>query len=89
MFGFRPHHNKSLLQDPNESCLTMIMDMGLRIMKPVTVPCTGRKNMAITFSLVVPRKYKKTLVSLLTHKSHSVTSNPVTLKFCAKLIRYE
>ncbi|MFS7989016.1 hypothetical protein Hanom_Chr11g01041771 [Helianthus anomalus] len=53
----------------------MIMDMGLRIMKLVTVPRTDMNNMAITFSLVVPREYKKTLVSLLTHKSHWVTIN--------------
>ncbi|MFS8032429.1 hypothetical protein Hanom_Chr17g01557681 [Helianthus anomalus] len=65
------------------------MVMGLRIMKPVTVPCTDMKNMAITFSLVVPREYKKTSMSLLTRKSHWLTSNLLTLKFCTKLIRYE
>ncbi|MFS7914255.1 hypothetical protein Hanom_Chr02g00151241 [Helianthus anomalus] len=37
------------------SCLAMIMVMGLRIMKPVTVPRTDKKNMAIIFSLLVPR----------------------------------
>ncbi|MFS7918097.1 hypothetical protein Hanom_Chr03g00196851 [Helianthus anomalus] len=50
------------------------MVMGL-IMNPVTVPRTDMKNMAITFSLVVPRAYNKTLLSLLTRKSHWVTSN--------------
>ncbi|MFS7955600.1 hypothetical protein Hanom_Chr07g00644521 [Helianthus anomalus] len=67
----------------------MIMVMGLRIMKPVTVPRTDKKNMVITFSLVVPRAYNKTLVSLLTHKSHWVTSNALTLKLRTKLIKYE
>ncbi|MFS7964344.1 hypothetical protein Hanom_Chr08g00749151 [Helianthus anomalus] len=77
----------------------MIMVMGLRIMKPVTFPRTDKKNMAITFLLMVPREYKKTLVSLLTCKSHWVTSHPckshwvtshpLTLKFRTKLIRYE
>ncbi|MFS7967359.1 hypothetical protein Hanom_Chr09g00784881 [Helianthus anomalus] len=67
----------------------MIIVMGLRIMKSVTVPRTDRKNMAIIFSLVVPQEYKKTLVSLLTHNSHWVTSNPLILKFRTKLIRYE
>ncbi|MFS8033157.1 hypothetical protein Hanom_Chr17g01566201 [Helianthus anomalus] len=51
----------------------MIMVMGLRIMKPITVPSTDKNNMAIMF----------------TCKSHWVTSNPLTLKFRTKLIRYE
>ncbi|MFS7918094.1 hypothetical protein Hanom_Chr03g00196821 [Helianthus anomalus] len=59
--GFRPHHNESLLLDLNE----VSMIMGLLIMKPVTVPHTDMKNMAITFSLVVPRAYNKTFLSLL------------------------
>ncbi|MFS7920533.1 hypothetical protein Hanom_Chr03g00225971 [Helianthus anomalus] len=67
----------------------MIMVTGLRIMKSVTMSRTDIKNMTINFSLVVPREYKKTLVSLLTCKSHWVTSNLFTLKFCTKLIRYE
>ncbi|MFS7969321.1 hypothetical protein Hanom_Chr09g00807811 [Helianthus anomalus] len=65
----------------------MIMVMGVRIMKPVTVSRTDKKNMTITFSLVVPRAYNKTFMSLLTRKSHWVTSNPLTLKFHTKLIR--
>ncbi|MFS8030575.1 hypothetical protein Hanom_Chr17g01535621 [Helianthus anomalus] len=70
-------------------CLTMITVIGVRIVKPVTVPHTDKKNMAIIFLLVVPRAYNKTLVSLLTRKSHWVTSNPLALKFRTKLIRYE
>ncbi|MFS7900362.1 hypothetical protein Hanom_Chr00s108721g01806821 [Helianthus anomalus] len=83
MSSFRPHCSESFL-----SCLAMIMVMGLRIMKSVTVPRTYKNSMAITFSLVVPRAYNKTLVSLLTRKSHWVTSNPLTLKFRTKLTRY-
>ncbi|MFS7987510.1 hypothetical protein Hanom_Chr11g01023511 [Helianthus anomalus] len=66
----------------------MLIVMGLRIRKMVTVPRMYKKSMTITFSLVVPREYKKTLVSLLTRKSHWVTSNPLTLNFRTKLIRY-
>ncbi|KAJ0780395.1 hypothetical protein HanPI659440_Chr06g0237131 [Helianthus annuus] len=76
-----------LLPDLNR--VAMIMVMSLHIMKPVTVPRTDRKNMTITFSLMVPREYKKTLISLLTCKSHWVTSNPLTMKFRTKLIRHE
>ncbi|MFS7915728.1 hypothetical protein Hanom_Chr02g00168651 [Helianthus anomalus] len=66
--GFRPHRIESLLPDQrgNLLCLAMIMVMGLHIMKLVTIPRTDKKNMAITFSLLVPRSYNKTLVSLLT-----------------------
>ncbi|MFS8033840.1 hypothetical protein Hanom_Chr17g01574301 [Helianthus anomalus] len=69
--------------------MIMVMVMGLHIMKPVMVPRTDKKNMAITFSLVVSRAYNKTLVSFLTRKSHWAMSNLLTLKFCTKLIRYE
>ncbi|MFS7987915.1 hypothetical protein Hanom_Chr11g01028401 [Helianthus anomalus] len=54
----------------------MINVIGLCFMNPVTFPRTDMKNMAITFSLVVPRQYKETLVTLLTCKSHWVMIHP-------------
>ncbi|MFS7896818.1 hypothetical protein Hanom_Chr00s006498g01734321 [Helianthus anomalus] len=68
---------------------TVITVMGVRIMKTVMVSRPNKKTMAITLSLVMPRTYNKTLVSILTPKSHWVASNPLTRKFRTKLIRCE
>ncbi|MFS8016487.1 hypothetical protein Hanom_Chr15g01369271 [Helianthus anomalus] len=101
MYGFCSHHMESLLLDLNEVsiylliciwwllCLAVIKIAGVRVMKTIMVPPTDKKTMAITFSLVTPRTYNKTLVSILTPNSQWVTSNSLTRKFRTKLIRYE
>ncbi|MFS7890997.1 hypothetical protein Hanom_Chr00s000190g01627811 [Helianthus anomalus] len=56
------HHKEALLPDLNE-CL----GCGLLCL---AVPFMDKKTMAITFSLVMPHAYNKTLVSLFTPKNH-------------------
>ncbi|MFS7930039.1 hypothetical protein Hanom_Chr04g00339471 [Helianthus anomalus] len=53
---------------------------GVRVTKSAMMPRTDNKTMVTTFSLSMPR-INKTLVSLLTPKSHWLTSNPLTQKF--------
>ncbi|MFS7899764.1 hypothetical protein Hanom_Chr08g00705331 [Helianthus anomalus] len=89
---FRSHQKKSLLTDLNVLlCLAVITVTGVRVMKTVIVPRMDKIIMAITFLLVMPRTYKKTLVNFLTPKSHWVTTDeqPAYPKFHKKLIRYE
>ncbi|MFS7968907.1 hypothetical protein Hanom_Chr09g00802981 [Helianthus anomalus] len=71
--SFHSHKKESLLPDLNKR-------MGFCIMNTVMVPRPDKKTMAITFSLVMYRTYNKTLVSILTLKSHWVASNPLTRK---------
>ncbi|MFS7960638.1 hypothetical protein Hanom_Chr08g00705391 [Helianthus anomalus] len=95
---FRSHQKKSLLPDLNEVnisllifvrqllCLALIMVTGVRVMNTVIVPRLDKIIMAITFSLVMPHTYKKTLVNLLTSKRNWVTTDeqPAYPKFRKK-----
>ncbi|MFS7974198.1 hypothetical protein Hanom_Chr09g00865791 [Helianthus anomalus] len=93
--NFRSYHKEPLF------CLAVITVTGVRVMKTDMMPRTDQKTMATIFSLMMPYTYNKTLVSFLTPKSHSLTSNPftrnshwltsnpLTRKFRTKQIMYE